>query len=1031
MTTSLRLFLLVGFLGAICLVSGFQHQEQHLLAQHEEPEDNAEPTKPAVTAEDKAAGYEKGMNFLQSLKDLMTSDPKGLYVRIEIFEPDPPASILDATCLSAAPGAKLAKNIYIGRDTCSYDLSRIFRYDTETKTLMSMQFPDTYANVNPKYRAVGTDAYRIMFHDLDNVKERESTSSDEAYQIFGTPKQWGPLIFRNMAFGDDGLNYCWQILATSAARAIPLSKEGETASCTVMRIIPLADDISEGVIATPDKAQCATYNADVEDQSVLSLSACDPANANQQFLFNEVTGQVRWKRDLEAGFFANPAIFMWWSGNLKSYETLPPTGENNYGWDFSSGYAISRDTRGYSGFCWTVLEDSQIVVNQTCSALNFYPTVGALARANDDYRSTAVQVQVKDADGTISCLYFNRGQEKIETQKVQRTKRRSLLKIIRSKWKFSKGKVSFFQVELRECDADPFRSVRQRFILSAPAASQCAPAQLTGEKECAGHVRWSGDPQNSLIWMRRKLNVDAMMDPNTNVNEQYSELDPDAEEVIMTPQSGREVDMKWSWKLPINKWAPIKPSEGEGCWTARDGQKHKKLYFSRVGQDCLEFKLAPLVRRANLPASVNLITAYEGPTSVIVSLDPKFDKIVKGMGKLVRGSARVREWLQGAFASIYYADLSFWGTHRVNRVNTRMTAKSLKVDLGGYVTAPFVAARGDVATSPFGLITLNFELSKPLLHRSARRGSKYLFGFRRITGCVAYVTEAGSLGLSCTWDSGKTTTCQVRFTNLALNDEKPHEVGLLYSTDVSKPSLLYVEKQLVGSCPTSGKMTLAKAAQSVSVFSDPNTWQFGASKGEIIKFRVSTGAYDDLKKVAAGDIPDAPAKLELEGGPSGVKIEATLLPALSTTWDSCQPTEKDGQTVSISCQLNVRSASGAAISVPRDAFSLACSRPLCDIRFDDKQPDVGSKFQFTYSPNYPTTFLSEDVGSPDRFPDTSMLTDGFTNGNADFGIKYEPAITAEEALLELGVSDVMRYRCKEACCSAIRAAPPMDGGDMF
>eukprot|EP00455_Lapot_gusevi_P022178 TRINITY_DN230_c0_g1_i4.p1 TRINITY_DN230_c0_g1~~TRINITY_DN230_c0_g1_i4.p1 ORF type:complete len:359 (-),score=122.47 TRINITY_DN230_c0_g1_i4:88-1164(-) len=358
-----------------------------------------------------------------------------------------------------------------------------------------------------------------------------------------------------------------------------------------------------------------------------------------------------------------------------------------------------------------------------------------------------------------------------------------------------------------------------------------------------------------------------------------------------------------------------------------------------------------------------------------------------------------------------------------------MSAKSLTVLNDGYVTAPFVAARGDVASSPFGLITLNFVLTKQ--SKNNRRGSKYLLGFRRITGCVVYVTEGGALGLSCTWDSGKTTSCQVRFESLALNDEKPHEVGLLYSTDVTKPSLLYVEKQLVGSCPTAGKMTLTKAAQSVSVFSDPNTWQFGASKGEIIKFRVSTGAYDDLKKVGAGEIADTPAKLEVEGAPAVDKIEASLLPALKTTWDQCTPTEKDGQTISLTCQLNVLSATNTPLSVPRDAFSLACSRPLCDIRFDDKQPPIGSSFQFTYLPNYPTEFLSEDVGSPDRFPDTSMLTDGFTDGKADFGVKYEPATTAEEALLELGVADVMRYRCKEACCSRVRAAPPVADGDTF
>eukprot|EP00455_Lapot_gusevi_P009973 TRINITY_DN1448_c0_g1_i7.p1 TRINITY_DN1448_c0_g1~~TRINITY_DN1448_c0_g1_i7.p1 ORF type:complete len:160 (-),score=31.71 TRINITY_DN1448_c0_g1_i7:51-530(-) len=91
----------------------------------------------------------------------------------------------------------------------------------------------------------------------------------------------------------------------------------------------------------------------------------------------------------------------------------------------------------------------------------------------------------------------------------------------------------------------------------------------------------------------------------------------------------------------------------------------------------------------------------------------------------------------------------------------------------------------------------------------------------------------------------------------------------------------------------------------------------------------------------------------------------------------------------VSCQVSTYQTHRPVV-VSRDLLRLACSRPSCQIYFDDDTPEVGSSFRVVYEPNYPASFVSENVGSPDRFEDPAFVSDGWSRRVLAFVIKYVP-----------------------------------------
>eukprot|EP00455_Lapot_gusevi_P039508 TRINITY_DN4431_c0_g1_i1.p1 TRINITY_DN4431_c0_g1~~TRINITY_DN4431_c0_g1_i1.p1 ORF type:complete len:124 (+),score=40.43 TRINITY_DN4431_c0_g1_i1:57-428(+) len=120
---------------------------------------------------------------------------------------------------------------------------------------------------------------------------------------------------------------------------------------------------------------------------------------------------------------------------------------------------------------------------------------------------------------------------------------------------------------------------------------------------------------------------------------------------------------------------------------------------------------------------------------------------------------------------------------------------------------------------------------------------------------------------------------------------------------------------------------------------------------------------------------------------------------------------------------------------------LACSRPRCEIFFNNRPLLLANKFSVTYKPNYPANFISENVGSPPLFPDPTLVTDGWATRQMVFQIRYAP----NPVLLELEstetdsldsetdatVADVRKYVCMEIKANAARVLQEVSQDDLF
>eukprot|EP00455_Lapot_gusevi_P054905 TRINITY_DN8882_c0_g1_i5.p1 TRINITY_DN8882_c0_g1~~TRINITY_DN8882_c0_g1_i5.p1 ORF type:complete len:481 (+),score=110.26 TRINITY_DN8882_c0_g1_i5:107-1549(+) len=156
-------------------------------------------------------------------------------------------------------------------------------------------------------------------------------------------------------------------------------------------------------------------------------------------------------------------------------------------------------------------------------------------------------------------------------------------------------------------------------------------------------------------------------------------------------------------------------------------------------------------------------------------------------------------------------------------------------------------------------------------------------------------------------------------------------------------------------------------------------------------------------------------------------IQAIQLGGFKTKWENCRTLssselEHVGRDNGVTCDLAVVDEQGSSYVVPMDAFSLGCSRPRCEIFFAANQPIASNRFRFIYLPRYPDSFASEDVGNLRQFSDMAILTDGFSRGTASFQVAFEASDLPEGAVnaLEVSVSDVNRYRCKQNCCATVQ-----------
>eukprot|EP00455_Lapot_gusevi_P054984 TRINITY_DN8904_c0_g1_i4.p1 TRINITY_DN8904_c0_g1~~TRINITY_DN8904_c0_g1_i4.p1 ORF type:complete len:405 (-),score=116.78 TRINITY_DN8904_c0_g1_i4:47-1261(-) len=154
-----------------------------------------------------------------------------------------------------------------------------------------------------------------------------------------------------------------------------------------------------------------------------------------------------------------------------------------------------------------------------------------------------------------------------------------------------------------------------------------------------------------------------------------------------------------------------------------------------------------------------------------------------------------------------------------------------------------------------------------------------------------------------------------------------------------------------------------------------------------------------------------------------VPFNVSAIQAVSTfrtAWRNCSALGTPPLLTGIRCLL-VAQSNTSDLVVPRNVFSLACSRPGCQMFFEPGQPDVASAYWFQYLPYYPSYFLSEDVGVPDRFEDRAMLTDGVAVRYGSFGLllQKDPTFLELDVDVDTTVGDVSRYIMKESCCAGV------------
>eukprot|EP00455_Lapot_gusevi_P034372 TRINITY_DN3787_c0_g1_i4.p1 TRINITY_DN3787_c0_g1~~TRINITY_DN3787_c0_g1_i4.p1 ORF type:complete len:204 (-),score=31.50 TRINITY_DN3787_c0_g1_i4:167-778(-) len=168
-----------------------------------------------------------------------------------------------------------------------------------------------------------------------------------------------------------------------------------------------------------------------------------------------------------------------------------------------------------------------------------------------------------------------------------------------------------------------------------------------------------------------------------------------------------------------------------------------------------------------------------------------------------------------------------------------------------------------------------------------------------------------------------------------------------------------------------------------------------------------------------GDTQDEPVSPAI-GNPAAV-----LVPPIDTMWNNCTftPSVQNGVLIHdfIKCDLII-SLNNQSYPVFMDIFSLGCSRPGCSIYFLQPSTQPSDTYSFVYRPQYPTDFVSENVGTPAPFADRSIITDGFHYGKVFLGLAYTPATPSN---LELGsdmktesmTTDQSYYKCLGDCAN--------------
>eukprot|EP00455_Lapot_gusevi_P039522 TRINITY_DN4431_c0_g1_i8.p1 TRINITY_DN4431_c0_g1~~TRINITY_DN4431_c0_g1_i8.p1 ORF type:complete len:842 (+),score=198.81 TRINITY_DN4431_c0_g1_i8:103-2526(+) len=787
--------------------------------------------------------------------------------------------------------------------------------------------------------------------------------------------------------------------------------------CADIKLMTPDDDFVAGVIKVGDArgTDCVTYDpASTLPTSALYTSPCTPNNPNQLFMYNMVTKHLR------ATTSDGPALFFWWRGPIKRYTDFEES-EPGYGWQLplvQPGSVTAVDDRGYSGYCWRIASnDKRISASQTCHTFVFTPKGKSifLSYLSQSDRP-AMSVIVRSGN---RCLVAKRKNLTTPTTRFTMTLKKLKAKakslglnmtevfkgaVLNRNWWLSMGK----------CVDDRYH-IEQRHVLTQDNGANCT------QQRCQGLLRWSGDYDN-VLWAQ-------------------------THNLFFRAAAVAEDKVSYTFDFPFDKEDYITRKIGGVTYCMGYSARYKLIGMFKNKADCLKFtvKYAPAEEPDHDDSAVVTLARFDYSGMAIYSKGSSklSDDGRKELARKSDEDTKIRNLFYRKYDP-FFADLGATGRRHFRRGGPGMKVRpSGELDsspTSGIVFPLLPAPR--LHKYKFIEMSVYFEINAKLdLDRTYT-----LLSFARTSGCVIYLTGDGLFGLKCYKNGKEMFTQQItswprdKFTLT----QGTHKVSLLFSKDPSVPFRVYVDGMRVITVPNPGGWDLAQVSNTVRLFNDQYFWQFTGLSARLKRFSIAVSDdFDKLEQVAKRlklarvEIP------RLDTDHRDLNMESPM----DTRWENCRVTAINPTThfvEAVTCDI-IPLRNNTQTYVPARMLRLACSRPRCEIFFNNRPLLLANKFSVTYKPNYPANFNSENVGSPPLFPDPTLVTDGWATRQMVFDIRYAPNLilletesttsTTETDSLDsesdATVADVRKYLCMEVKANPARVLQEVSQDDLF
>eukprot|EP00455_Lapot_gusevi_P037875 TRINITY_DN4248_c0_g1_i7.p1 TRINITY_DN4248_c0_g1~~TRINITY_DN4248_c0_g1_i7.p1 ORF type:complete len:1002 (+),score=199.18 TRINITY_DN4248_c0_g1_i7:78-3083(+) len=876
------------------------------------------------------------------------------------------STTLDFRCLARS---QTPTNMsYLSLEACSYASNQQFVYDATLKTLTTQDGTGNNFAVKNISGIVPAGPEPVVLRPNSAVEDYEEWHIKFG-DFFGIRIQ-GPADSKCLQVGLDE--------AKPIVTAVKLNTNGTGDRCSRFKFMLLEADHVAGQIRLfsnkdTDDNHCVTFNSTASPpQSVLYAAPCQTGLSTQRFVYNFISKHLRTAYQVTAP--ATPinqsALFFWWSGAIKQYPNQITFDTPGYGWTLPMlrvGNVIMNDERYYSGKCWR-LSDNQIVANQTnCGLFSFKPErlpFFLLGVAPPTRKYSTVQITIPSNPTQCATL-----------AKMPDLNSYNL------------------QLQMKDCAEVQTYNIGTRMVLSQLTDATCTTTA------CSGHLHWAGE-------------LDRIMLPS---NSQYFNFSAHSRQIIFHPLT--EDMVPYSFNLPYRRLGYINATY-QGYTACVGVDSNNLLIMTDNPSQCVKF----FVRPANV--SITGMDMDQPGVTVLERFDrratwlfenPKDPDI--GDATTLRQAVQMGRGLsladQNKFQRIFDAFVADLGGSGVFRF--AFTGLGSRLTPWGDLVANLDNQSGGIAfplqlpnnVNSF-LIDFYFSVVSSSLDGSKQGSGYMLMSFVGTSGCVLYVTFAGGLGIRC-YREDAVGSAQVKYwpsPAFSLLDGKTHQVALLYTTQASQNISVFVDGRKVLSITAHDDSDMDNIASAASFFYDPSLWQYTPLPGALQRVSIFTGSSISSLTTQATTLA-----LNVSRLPGDIN-QLTRVGNIQTRWTNCVFARRVDYPLydSMSCTLTAVDGNNNNITLPMDVFSLGCSRPHCQIYFAPGQSQLQSSYTLVYKPNFPGTFMSEDVGNPDTFTDKAFVTDGFRVYTTEFDLKYNKP----NSNLEVGVAINTQYTAVES-----------------